>query len=341
MPALPFPRIVSGGQTGADRAALDFALAHGIAHGGFCPAGRRAEDGRIPDRYTLRELESRNYAVRTEANVRAADATVAFSVDRPTGGTALTLELAARAGKPHLLITGEPAEADASRLLFFLRRHAVRTLNVAGPRGSNAPGIDARVRDTLAGVLGLWTGRSPRRGERVVSVWLMPSPPARDPLQSWIDDCASRLGSPRFAPHVTLASIECAGDLEGLRATLTSIPAITHRPLELAVEGIHHSAELRRTLYLELAETPALIDLTEVVVEGLDGRLLDVATPHLSLAYARASDAALRAAAGSRPAPGAVRFDRVELRATPWPFTEPEQAALWQSIAGATLAPDD
>ena len=102
--------IVSGGQTGADRAALDFAIAHGIAHGGWCPRGRLAEDGPIPSRYQLRETPSRKYAQRTEWNVRDSDATALFTLaPQMQGGTALTPDVAERLGKPWLHLVGGDA----------------------------------------------------------------------------------------------------------------------------------------------------------------------------------------------------------------------------------------
>src|ERR1700754_3171011 len=97
MTVLPNITIISGGQTGADRAALDFALALGISHGGWCPRQRRAEDGVIPDQYLLSETPSSHYSQRTEWNVRDSDATVVFSIRSGlTGGTRLTFELARR-----------------------------------------------------------------------------------------------------------------------------------------------------------------------------------------------------------------------------------------------------
>src|SRR4051794_26180413 len=92
--------IISGGQTGADRAALDFAIAHGLSHRGWCPRQRRAEDGIIPAQYVLQETPSGHYSQRTEWNVRDSDATVVFSIKpRLTGGTRLTFELARRFDK--------------------------------------------------------------------------------------------------------------------------------------------------------------------------------------------------------------------------------------------------
>jgi hypothetical protein len=143
--------IISGGQTGADRAALDFAIANGFAHGGWCPHGRLSEDGPIPLRYQLRESPSRKYAQRTEWNVRDSDATVVFSIAaEPQGGTKLTLDLARRLDKPVLHLNREVTSRDAAVLLqSFLIEHEVETLNIAGPRASQEPEIAAFVADVL------------------------------------------------------------------------------------------------------------------------------------------------------------------------------------------------
>ena len=147
-------RIVSGGQTGVDRAALDVARELGIAAAGWCPRGRRAEDGRIRRRYRLRETPSRDYAQRTEWNVRDSDATLIVS-DRPLeGGTLLTARLAARKGKAVLVV--EPGKAlRGGKFLAWLGRNRVRVLNVAGPRGSRHPGVYAQAKRVLAELLKL------------------------------------------------------------------------------------------------------------------------------------------------------------------------------------------
>jgi hypothetical protein len=149
--------IVSGGQTGADRAALDFAIENGLPHDGWCPRGRLAEDGPLPPRYRLQETPSRKYAERTERNVRHSDATVLFTLGpQVVGGTALALRFARRLGKPvlHLQtpaagITEEGLDAAAAELLRFLAEHRVERLNVAGPRESQEPQIGAFVRQVL------------------------------------------------------------------------------------------------------------------------------------------------------------------------------------------------
>jgi hypothetical protein len=138
-------RIISGGQTGADRAALDFAIAHGIPHGGWCPRGRLAEDGPIPARYHLSETPDADYAQRTEWNVREADGTVIFSTTPAlVGGSQYTAELARQHGKPCLHLSRERDGKDAARKLRdFLAEHRIKVLNVAGPRYSQEPDISA------------------------------------------------------------------------------------------------------------------------------------------------------------------------------------------------------
>lgn len=150
-------RIVSGGQTGVDRAALEAAERLGIARGGWCPRGRRAEDGRIPDRYPLRETESARYVVRTERNVRDSEATLILHRGPLRGGTRLTERLARGYGRPCLRVDLEqPPATELVRR--WLVEHAVAVLNVAGPRESQAPGIAALA---LAYLLALWEGEKP------------------------------------------------------------------------------------------------------------------------------------------------------------------------------------
>lgn len=160
--------IISGGQTGADRAALDVAIAHGLTHGGWCPRGRTAEDGPLDARYRLRETPSRRYAERTEWNIRDSDATVVFSTRREvSGGTALTLAIARRSGKPVLhIVRGDPLAEPrdvASRLATFLREHSVRRLNIAGPRASQEPQIADFVTAVLTFVLEEWPQKGAKR----------------------------------------------------------------------------------------------------------------------------------------------------------------------------------
>jgi hypothetical protein len=134
-------RIVSGGQTGADRTALDWALTHGVTHGGWCPAGRMAEDGAIPLRYQLTEMpDGGGYRQRTRANVRDSDATLIVSIEPElTGGSRQTLVFARQLGKPWLHL--HPGMDWRSALRTWLDVNTISTLNVAGPRASAAPAI--------------------------------------------------------------------------------------------------------------------------------------------------------------------------------------------------------
>lgn len=145
-------KVLSGGQTGVDRAALDAALELGLECGGWCPQGRLAEDGPIPARYPMSETPTAVYAVRTEWNVRDADATLVLSWGEPTGGTALTIELARAHKKPCLVVDllGTPS-APAARA--WLSEKVVAVLNVAGPRGSRDPGVYPRAKAFLTAVL--------------------------------------------------------------------------------------------------------------------------------------------------------------------------------------------
>ena len=148
-------KFVSGGQTGADRAALDWAIEHGIPHGGWCPRGRRAEDGPIHARYQLKETPSTDYVQRTEWNVRDSDGTVVLSIAAVlTGGSKRTVELARKHEKPclHLSATSDGDKA-AGLLREFIRQHGIKVLNVAGPRGSQAPGVAEFVTATLTKAL--------------------------------------------------------------------------------------------------------------------------------------------------------------------------------------------
>lgn len=137
-------KIVSGGQTGVDRGALDAALELGIPCGGWCPAGRRAEDGVIPKHYPLQETASRNYNKRTTLNARDSDATLILNEGALEGGTAYTFEVTKGLGRPCLVVDLKNGyELDEIRQ--WLARHEVRVLNVAGPRESKCPGIAQRV----------------------------------------------------------------------------------------------------------------------------------------------------------------------------------------------------
>ncbi len=133
-------RIVSGGQTGVDRAALDVAIELELPHGGWCPRGRKAEDGLIPPIYELTELPSDFYADRSRKNVDDSDGTLILYGGKLEGGTHLTARYALSIGKPchRVRLFGRPSFLACGD---WLRRHDIRTLNIAGPRASKEPKI--------------------------------------------------------------------------------------------------------------------------------------------------------------------------------------------------------
>ena len=135
-------KIISGGQSGVDRAALDVAQEMGIAVGGWCPKGRKAEDGRIADKYPLQETEDESYETRTQLNVRNSDATMILFRKNYDEGTQLTEQTAEKMQKPVLSVDLELNEEDnLEKAVSWLKEQRPEVLNVAGPRESNSPGI--------------------------------------------------------------------------------------------------------------------------------------------------------------------------------------------------------
>lgn len=137
MPERPALFVVSGGQTGVDRGALDAALELNSPCGGWCPKGRIAEDGVISERYPVVELQG-GYLRRTYKNVEDSDGTLVLTFGKPNGGTARTIEACQRLHKPHLVIdAGVTGMSSAEQTVReFVRGHGITTLNVAGPRAS-------------------------------------------------------------------------------------------------------------------------------------------------------------------------------------------------------------
>ncbi len=132
-------KIVSGGQTGVDRAALDAAVAAGIPIGGWCPKGRLAEDGVISLEYPLRETVSRLYRERTGLNVMDSDGTLILAEKILSGGTALTKGFADKYAKP-LLVVNPADSVSIGKIKKWLTANKIKVLNVAGPRESTRPG---------------------------------------------------------------------------------------------------------------------------------------------------------------------------------------------------------
>ena len=146
-------KIVSGGQTGVDRGALDAALERQFPCGGWCPKGRLAEDGPIDKAYPLNETPTANYPERTELNIRFSDGTLILTEGPLTGGTALTERLAIKHGRPVLVIELSDPTGLAKAHTWIMRKD-LRILNVAGPRESGSPGIQERSRRFIVALLG-------------------------------------------------------------------------------------------------------------------------------------------------------------------------------------------
>jgi hypothetical protein len=149
-----FSKIISGGQTGVDRAALDVALELGIPCGGWCPRGRKAEDGPIDPRYPLKETSSPNYPLRTEKNLREADGTLVLTKGPVNGGPSLTVWLAIEYKKTHLIIDLYN-KTDPSIVWEWGEKNQVKILNVTGPKESEVQGIYDQTVDFLRKVLNL------------------------------------------------------------------------------------------------------------------------------------------------------------------------------------------
>ncbi len=144
-------KIVSGGQTGADQAALDAAISLGIEHGGWIPKGRLTESGSLPVKYKLKEIASSRYRERTERNIIDSDATLIFSFGPLTGGSALTEALAIKHNKPCLHIDFDAVAPHKALIAIkkWLLSNTIKTLNIAGPRASGEPRIYTAVYELL------------------------------------------------------------------------------------------------------------------------------------------------------------------------------------------------
>ena len=145
-------RIISGGQTGVDRAALDVAIELGLEHGGWCPQGRRAEDGAIPHRYRLKETPEYDYSIRTRLNVQEADGTLILYRNKLEGGSELTAYFTRDMRKPVLAVDLEKPAATTI-IKDWLSQNRICVLNVAGPRESKNPGIYKQTLDLLHNLL--------------------------------------------------------------------------------------------------------------------------------------------------------------------------------------------
>jgi len=133
-------KIISAGETGVDRGALDFAIKSGVAHGGFCPKGRRSESGRISDKYDLIETGSHSFGSAMIKNVHHSDGTLIITRGSPTGGTGKTEDIAISGDKPKYVIRLE-RKLDPAEFVQWVLANKIETVFIAGPRESKQPGI--------------------------------------------------------------------------------------------------------------------------------------------------------------------------------------------------------
>jgi len=148
-------KIISGGQTGTDQGALDAAIKYNFPHGGWIPKGRNTEDGRLPDNYKLKEMQTSSYPKRTEQNVIDSDGTVIISHGKLNGGSKLTKKLAEKHSLPclHINLNKTPAFIAASEINSWIIKHGIEILNVAGPRASKDPKIYGDTTYIIEGVI--------------------------------------------------------------------------------------------------------------------------------------------------------------------------------------------
>ncbi|WP_020585461.1 putative molybdenum carrier protein [Desulfobacter curvatus] len=147
-------KIISGAQTGADRAGIDAAIESGVEYGGWIPKGRKAEDGTVPEKYTeLTEVPRGGYPKRTEQNVIDFDGTIIFTYGKLTTGSALTKKFAVQHKKPFLHIDLDTALKPSSTIKAWIQENNIQVLNVAGRSASKSPGIYEHVKGIICEIL--------------------------------------------------------------------------------------------------------------------------------------------------------------------------------------------
>ena len=205
-------KIVSGGQTGADRAALDFAIEWNISHGGWIPKGRKAEDGKLPQKYRLKEMDTTDYARRTEQNVLDSDGTLIFSHGKLTGGSALTRNMAQKHGRPwlHVDLFKINSFSAAQSIHTWISEQHIGVLNVAGPRQSQDKKIYRATFNILEAAFQLST----------ISSHMDPAVIERYPLPKDVHEAVERLLSQLTLKDKSQIARMGQGDLMGLRRTL-------------------------------------------------------------------------------------------------------------------------
>ncbi len=215
-------KIISGGQTGADRAALDAAIKLDVPHGGWVPKGRRAEDGIIPPTYLLKEMPTESYPRRTEKNVLEADGTLILTHGRLTGGSKLTLDYAVRHRRNHLHIDliRTPAFKAVRIISDWITDKGIEVLNVAGSSAGKDPEIYSRTLQVLTGVYWLDQSRTVSTGttDKLAGISNPASVRANPP--ETVEKAVSELVSAMPLKDKTMLANMTEGELAGLDASL-------------------------------------------------------------------------------------------------------------------------
>ena len=218
-------KIISGGQTGVDRGALDTAIRLGIPHGGWVPKGRLAEDGPLPETYALKETASAVYAERTEKNVLEADGTLIIARGKLRGGTAYTREMAVKHGRPwlHVDLRQTPAFRAALEIRQWIATQRIMVLNVAGPRASKDPRIYSATQTLIESVF--YLSLADEIPGKPVESSMAPEAAAEPP--ACVRDAVQQLGDGLpLKDRVTIANMT-EGELPALLPTLGEY--IVHR----------------------------------------------------------------------------------------------------------------
>jgi hypothetical protein len=229
-------KIVSGGQTGADRAALDFAIAHGIPHGGWCPKGRKAEDGPTHNRYELKETPSSNYAQRTEWNVRDSDGTVVFSIAaKLTGGSKKTVKLARKRRKPCLHLSARSSGETAPELLKeFIRQHGLAASPVV------TSGLSGRALQAPRGDLEVSRCHAQSCGQPTKPGSWAPCPTGNWPDASAVQYERSPGVAPGWASRSSTADVKLLRERPDAQISMLlgiTVGAVRHRRIRLGIPG--------------------------------------------------------------------------------------------------------
>jgi len=208
-------KIVSGGQTGADQAALDAAISLGIPHGGWIPKGRKTENGMLPEKYQLREMPTSGYPERTEKNVVDSDGTVILSHGKLAGGSLYTRKMAIKHSRPWIHIDlNQTSEFNAAMILSkWIRGNTINALNLAGPRDSNDPGIYKATAGIIESTVFLL-----QIGDNAPEGLKPPSMETRVPKT--VDDAVSRLTARLSLKDRTTIANMSMGEIGSLRGTL-------------------------------------------------------------------------------------------------------------------------